>query len=125
MNNAFTLTEMLIAIFVIALLSAFAIPKVITSSNITTSKASFRIAASNLQTALRKGALTGEAFDQKTYDYLESRIDYQKACPTHCYNEGCSHQNDFRADEPGLYYVMACRYVVLTPGFVHRAFLVS
>ena len=79
-SQAFTLAELLIALLLLGLISAFSIPKVLHGANTLQREAIFKEHISDLSAVIRVGRLTGELTESNFRSYLEEHYSMLKTC---------------------------------------------
>jgi hypothetical protein len=88
-QKGMTLTELSFAFAVICLISAFTIPKIISSNHADTRKAVFRETLSSLHVIMQQGSATGDLRIDNTSTYFISRLNTIKVCQNSA-SEGCA-----------------------------------
>ena len=73
--RGFTLSELLVALGVLGIISAFSIPKIISSQGLATKKAQFKEAIATVSTLIRN-KVDLERNAGSNYDYFKDRINY-------------------------------------------------
>jgi prepilin-type N-terminal cleavage/methylation domain-containing protein len=103
--SAFTLSELLISLSVIGLISAIAVPSIFNALEDNSKKARFKETYSILNNVVKKGVESGEMNHAGDLDYLKKNLNASKFC-TNAWDYGCwpvnNNYGDAVASDPGF-----------------------
>lgn len=88
-HRGITLTEMVVAVALIGIITAFTIPKLISSNQDASRKAIMRETVNILESILTEGMIKGTLGDTSSRDFFLSRINAIKICNNISKDEGC------------------------------------
>jgi prepilin-type N-terminal cleavage/methylation domain-containing protein len=104
-KRGFTLAELLVVLGVLGVVATVSIPKVLYSQQQTQLKAVFKDVYATLSDLNHQARLEGVGRFVERFDWINSRIQAVKTCPSNCQTEGCwdttVQGNVWGTDQPG------------------------
>lgn len=103
-EQAFTLSELLIALAILGLIATFTIPKVLQNVESNQKKAVFKETFAALSEIVYEGCISGAMDATNAGPYILNKLNASKICMNNATTEGCFPQNNVfgsEANEPG------------------------
>jgi prepilin-type N-terminal cleavage/methylation domain-containing protein len=101
--KGFTLSELLVALSVLSIISTFTLVKVVSANQVQQNKAKFKELYSTLSNIVYEGRLYGTVKTQLQFSQaLQNKVSFLKFCPTNAVANGCWDSTMYQATGEGL-----------------------
>lgn len=100
--GGFTLAELLIALLILGVISAFTIPKILANQQNQEKKAVMRETIAALSEVIYTGKMKGEITTSNAFQYVLDHVNALKLCPTNSLTEGCAVAAMYQETTPGF-----------------------